>query len=241
MDRNTFLQKIQSNIYTHGYHVTSVAGSILPRFVYTIGCRDLFGADLVFCGGEGYSQNNVTRIISEMVAWLKTGVDWRTVSLQAPGLGSFTLSEVDSSWSKLMTLGIYDVYNTDQAVVLQILPDQQHWTLEIPNTSKQFNAESEPVWQWLVKEWDYPIPSKSSVVTNLKVLYGEKATEVMRWEEDEWEIFSEAPSDIPKDEMRAIPLAILLGIDKSLEPAVHLQPGKGLWRDADELVWNDWQ
>ena len=104
-----------------------------------------------------------------------------------------------------------------------------------------FDVTSEPVWQWLSRKWDYPIPSNFMSLTNLKVLFGEKATEVMRWDKDEWEIFSGAGPDTPKEDMRMVPLGTLIGIDKALEIAVHLDIGKGVWRDTTELEWNDWE
>lgn len=67
------------------------------------------------------------------------------------------------------------------------------------------------------------------------MLYGEKATELTRWETNEWKIFSGSGPDVPKEDIRIIPLAILIGIDKSLEPALHLDVGKGLSRDSVEL------
>jgi hypothetical protein len=33
---------------------------------------------------------------------------------------------------------------------------------------------------------------------------------------------------------------MLLGIDASLDVAVHLAIGQGLWRDAVTLDWNTW-
>jgi hypothetical protein len=62
----------------------------------------------------------------------------------------------------------------------------------------------------------------------------------MRWEEAEWEIFAGAGPDIPKIEMRIVPLGMLLRIDASLDVAVHLAIGQGLWRDAVTLDWNTW-
>ncbi|MGI2909723.1 hypothetical protein, partial [Tolypothrix sp. VBCCA 56010] len=72
------------------------------------------------------------------------------------------------------------------------------------------------------------------------VLYGEKATDVMRWEPNEWEIFSAPAQDIDKKDMRAVPLAILIGIDKTLEPALYLDVEKGLLRDTSDLIWHAW-
>ena len=77
-------------------------------------------------------------------------------------------------------------------------------------------------------------------ITQVSVLMGEPATEVIRWETDEWEIFAGAGPDVPAAEKRIVPLGVLLGLDRALERTVHLAIGKGLWRDAAEGEWQDW-
>jgi hypothetical protein len=62
----------------------------------------------------------------------------------------------------------------------------------------------------------------------------------MRWEEDEWEIFSGAGPEIPESERRVVPLGVLLEADKSLLPAVDLSVETGFWRDGDS-EWNPWK
>ncbi|SHG55930.1 protein of unknown function [Chryseolinea serpens] len=239
-DEIDFFRTIRSNIENHGNHVTLVAGGQTPRFAYTIGCSERFGAELILAGGEFYSKNEVTAIIKRMVDVLRNGAEWQTLSLSVESLGSFSLSITHESWSKIMALGVFDFYKQDGIKVLQILPDEEHHTLDIPDMSTPFDAASQPVWQWLVREWNYAVPRNATVVTDLSVLFGEKATEVMRWDEDGWEIFSDDPSNMAKENMRALPLAILIGIDKSLEPAVYLEVGRGFYRDRVDLTWKDW-
>ncbi|HEY5746979.1 MAG TPA: DUF4262 domain-containing protein [Chryseolinea sp.] len=239
-DKINFFRTIRSNIENHGNHVTLVTGGPTPRFAYTIGCSETFGVELVFAGGAFYSKNEVTTIIGRMIEVLRNGADWQTLALSVDSFGSFSLSRTHESWSKIMTLGVFDFYKQDGIQVLQILPDEEHHTLDIPDMSTAFDVASQPVWRWLVQEWNYPVPRESTVVTDLSVLFGERATEVMRWDEDGWEIFSGDPSEMPKEAMRALPLAILLGIDKSLEPVVYLELGKGFYRDPVELTWQNW-
>ena len=141
----------------------------------------------------------------------------------------------------MLTLGVFDYYNQTGIQVWQILPDDNHRTLDVPDMSQAFEVVSQPIWQWLSRKWNYPVPSGSMSVTDLNVLFGKKATEVTRWETDEWEIFSGAGPDTPKEVMRIVPLGLLLGIDNSLERVVHLEIGKGLWRDDVEFKWNDWE
>jgi hypothetical protein len=240
MERTDFLKTIQSNIDRTGYHVTVVAGISLPRWAYTIGCKESFGFELIFAGGEFYSKDNVGTILNEMIQKLKKGEEWQSLSLNLKSLGSFSLSSVHKTWGEKLALGVYDFYNQSDIQTLQILPDKEHFTIDVPNMSGEFDVNNQSIWKWLVREWDYPIPRDSTVVTNLKVLFGEKATEVMRWEAKEWEIFAGKGPDVQKEDMRALPLAILLGIDNSLEPVIQLKVGKGLWRDTENLVWNPW-
>ena len=240
INRGEMLSKIKANIAQYGYHKTAVTGGELPRFAYTIGCKDTLGVEFVFAGGEYYSYVSTGEIIDNIVSLARSEPDWHNLSMHLVSLGNFSISKADSSWSELLVLGTFDYYNQSEIEVWQILPDKNHHTLDIPDMSQVFNAASQPVWQWLSRKWDYHIPSNSMAVTDLKVLFGEKATEVMRWEQDDWEIFSGAGPDILDEDKRMVPLGVLIGIDKTLEPAVHLPIGKGLWRDSIELEWNDW-
>ncbi len=74
----------------------------------------------------------------------------------------------------------------------------------------------------------------------MNVLRGGRITEVMRWEEDQWEIFSRCGPEIPESERRVIPLGVLLEADKSLLPAVDLRVETGFWRDKEESEWHPW-
>jgi len=241
IERKDFLRRIQSNIDEYGYHVTLVTGMGSPRFAYTIGCKEILGSELIFASGEFYSKDDINSIIDPIVKELKKGIDWQGVSLKINSLGSFSLSKVDKSWTRLIALGAFDFYKQNEIQALQILPDREHRTLDIPDMSGEFDVTSQPIWQSLVREWDYPVPRDSTAVTNLRVLFGEKATEVVRWELDGWEIFAGSAPDVPKEDMRVVPLGVLLGIDNSLMPAIHLKIEEGIWRDVDDLVWHAWE
>jgi hypothetical protein len=77
-------------------------------------------------------------------------------------------------------------------------------------------------------------------LTDLNTLRGGRITEVMRWEEDQWEIFSGSGPEIPESERRVVPLGILLEADKSLLPALELRLETGFWRDKGESEWRPW-
>lgn len=240
MDKKSFKELIQSNIDRHGHHITIVGGGVEPRFAYTIGLHKRLKFELVFAGGVYYLKDEVLRIFQEVVNNLGIDSDYTSKKISVDPLGEFSLSPVDSSWSKLMLLGVFDIYKNSEIGAYQIVPDAAHFTLDIPDMSKKWSLSTEPVWQWLARKWDYEVPEDSQVVTNLGALQGEPITELTRWEDGEWEMFAGAGPDIEKKDMRVVSLGTILGIDKPLLPAIHLEIGKGLWRTDQDSEWQNW-
>lgn len=240
MQKSDLLNRIRSNIAANGYHITVVTGGALPRYAYTIGGTATVGAEFILAGGERYSQAQVGEIIRALVSQVTLAPDGPHVSIPVGALGHFSLVPADASWSIQLLLGAFDYYQRAALRVWQIVPDAPHRTREIPDMSCVFDAAAQPVWQWLARAWDYPVPEDSMAITQVSVLMGEPATEVIRWETDEWEIFAGAGPDVPAAEKRIVPLGVLLGLDRALERTVHLAIGKGLWRDAAEGEWQDW-
>lgn len=226
MTRSEMLDLIRSNIEQHGHHVTLVAQGVVPRFAYTIGLKSKVGAELVFAGASTYSAAQVQQLMNDAASAL------------SPGLKS--LRQVDSSWVKLLLLGALDFYDEPTIPALQILPDKQHWTVEVPDLSLPFAPESAPVWQWLTAPWTLPIPKNSTAVTDINVLRGDRVTEAARWEQDEWELFAGPGSQVPKSEARIVPFATLYAVDPTLISAASLPVGSALWRNPSELEWHDW-
>jgi hypothetical protein len=103
-----------------------------------------------------------------------------------------------------------------------------------------WNTVTARAWRWLHEPWMYPVPINSVVITDLAALRGSRIVEATRWEEDEWEMFSEAGPEIPKDQLRVVPIGILLTADASLAPILDLQLGKGLRRVDPESEWRSW-
>ncbi len=62
----------------------------------------------------------------------------------------------------------------------------------------------------------------------------------MRWEKDDWQVFTQNGNNIDENALRVLPITTILGIDETLFPITKLNIGKGLWRSEDELIWNDW-
>lgn len=235
--RKRALDDIRGNIARSGQHIYMVVGDTAPRWAYTIGVSESVGVELILAGGVFYMRDDVEKIILRSVAHLKATPEREF--FEAAGLGSFTLRKVDSSWARELMLGVFDYYQKRDIQALQIVPDRDHWTVDVPNMSVPWSAHQEPVWKWLREPWTYPVRQDSTAVTDLAALRGDRITEACRWEEDGWELFAGAGPDVTKAEMRVVALGTLLAVDPSLEPVVSLKIGTGLWRD-DASEWHQW-
>lgn len=237
--RRQALDHIRENIARSGHHVYVVSGGVTPRFAYTIGVSESVGIEVILAGAVFYMKDEVVKIINDTVTQLKA--QRHREVFEVSGQGSFTLRRAHATWTTELLLGAFDYYQKGDIPALQIVPDKAHWTIDVPDTSVPWSAATAPVWQWLHEPWTYPVPKDSTATTNLAALRGNRITEVMRWEEDDWEIFAGAGPDVPKDEMRVVPLGSLVAADESLDPVVHLAIGEGLWRDPDlESEWHPW-
>ena len=239
--RNVMLEMIRSNIAKYGHHIYLVLGGPSPRFAYTIGVSPKMGAELIFAGASFYLTEDVKRIINEIVEQLRENNAWHQLSIEVDGLGVFSLRKADASWANTLMLGALDFYNASEIPALQIVPDQAHWTIDIPNLTQSWNAISEPVWQWLYEPWRYSVSELSVAVTNLDALRGEPITEATRWEERQWELFAGAGPDVLREDIREVPLGTLLAGDQSLQVITSLGVGQGLWRDSSQLEWHSWK
>lgn len=238
--KKVMLDKIRSNIANDGQHIYVILGGASPRFAYTIGVSESYKYELILAGALYYSVDEVKKIINGIASELRAGISWQSINFVLESFGSFSLREVDSSWGNKMMLGALDYYNAGGIPALQIVPDEEHWTVDTPNLTKPWSPKIEPIWQWLYQKWQYPVPESSIAITNLDALQGHSITEVMRWEQDHWEMFVGAGPDVPKEEIREVSLGTLLGADQTLFPAANLAIGKGLWRDPSNLKWNPW-
>ncbi|MCK4743626.1 MAG: DUF4262 domain-containing protein [Sulfuriflexus sp.] len=233
-------EEIRSNIANTGHHIYLIMGGSTPRFAYTIGVSKVVGFELILAGAAFYSDDDVSNIINAITVKIRSTNNWPDLKIEVESLGSFSLRKVDPSWGRKLMLGVLDFYNVSEMPALQIIPDQTHWTIDIPDLTQPWSVVAEPVWRWLDEEWEYEIPEQSTVVTNLDALRGGVVTEAMRWEEEQWELFSGAGPDVLNEEIREVPFGTLLGADPSLDFVVNLDVGKGLWRDIDELKWHPW-
>jgi len=239
LKRSKALDVIRNNINLHGHHVYVVSSDTVPRFAYTVGLNERLGLELILAGSIVYMYEDVINILNTIARELQNETSLDEMTIEVDTLGSFSLRKVNPSWSTTLMLGALDFYQVSEISAYQIVPDAAHWTIDVPDLSQPWSAITAPIWKWLHEPWSYPVPSKSVAGTNLDALRGDRITEAMRWEEDEWELYAGAGPDVPKDAMRVVPLGTLVAADRSLEPVVNLGIGEGLWRDADS-AWHPW-
>ena len=239
-NKEELLEVIEFNIQRYGCHIMIVSGGNVPRYAYTIGLHKILGFELVLAGAIFYMKDELYVVMNFIAEVLKKQEGEKNIEISINDLGRFSLSKVDDSWSSMMMLGVFDYYGIESVQAFQIKPDSIHSTLDVPNMAIKWNPLSEPVWQWLNLKWSYSVPENSQVITNLDALRGDAVTELMRWEIDEWEMFSGAGPEIGKDQIRVVPLGLMLGLDDSLKVALDVQIGKGLWRETQTGKWNLW-
>ena len=240
MTKNEALELIRANIVTYGHHLYLVQGGPNPRYIYSIGLRDAIGAELIFAGAAFYSANQGGEIVRRLASMLRESPNRSEADYSLGELGTFSLREVHPTWSSKLILGALDYYKVSVVPALQIVPDAEHQTIDVPYLSRAFSSTVEPIWQWLEKPWDYPVPKDEAVITDLDALRGAPITEVARWEETHWELFPGCATDVAKGDMRVVPFGTLLGADPSLKHVTELMVGKALRREPGDLEWSPW-
>jgi len=239
-DKKLALAQIQSNVARYGHHIYLIPAETVPRFAYTIGISANKGAELILAGASFYSAEEVTHIINTVAANFPSQADWRKLTFQVESLGTFSLRKTELSWTNELLLGALDYYQAAEISAFQIVPDEDHCTIDVPDLSQPWSANVEPVWQWLHEPWRLPISSRSVATTNLGALRGERITEAARWDEDSWELFAGSGPDTPRGEVRSVPLATLLAVDQSLGAVAELDVGRALWRNPSDVHWHRW-
>lgn len=240
MNKEAFHQIIKSNIEKFGYHITYVMADISPAFAYSIGLREKFNFEIIFAGGAYYTRREVEFIITSIADKIFENGGKNFEVIEVGDLGKFSFSSVDHSWSKLLMLGVYDYYKLDEVSAFQIVPDSDHYTFDIPNMSKKFSVESEPVWQWMIKDWEYDVPKDSTVGTDIWFLRGNPITEISKWEDNYWEMYHIPGDVVEKEDIRIVSLGTVLALDPSVLAALKIPLTKGLYRENIDEPWKKW-
>jgi hypothetical protein len=234
-------QDITKGIELYGYFAYLVQGGIKPRYGYTIGLSQLIGSEIIFAGGSLFSMLEVSKIIDYAVSILKLFPTKTDFEVPNSDLGQFKLRPVHSSWTEKLLLGAVEYYKPNSIIACQVVPDESHTTIDVPDLSQSFDPEREPIWQWFTRPWEYNISKKSKAMTDVYVLQGALVIEVARWEVTYWELFSKNGKELDESEVRAIPLATLLGSDPTLSKVVELAVGKGILRTKEDQEWYPWE
>lgn len=237
-------ERIRRNIQDHGRHIYAVFGGDSPRFLYTIGLYEKAGAELLFAGGAIFHDRAVAALLNRVAAMIEDGQDPEALRISCDDLGPVRLVLADQSWVSRLCLGALDYYGCAGLPVWQILPDDAERTsIDIPNTAEPFSGSAHPVWQWLEQDCPYPIPEGSVAITDLDLMLGYAASEAMRWQATQWQVYSGDKPDSAADTYH-VPLATLLAFDASLLPALDLGVGRGLIREFDAKgiagPWSPW-
>jgi hypothetical protein len=239
LDRAQALQRIERNIRQSGFHLYIITAGSSPRYAYTIGLSQSLGAELILAGAVGYLLDDVKRIIDEVRRRQAHAPSLASV-MTLDALGSFTLRAVHDSWARSLMLGAFDYYKGASIVAWQIVPDDGHRTIDVPDLAREQSADAEPAWRWLAEPWPYAVPEASNAMVDPAALRGARITEATRWEEDYWELFAVPGPDVERDDARLVPLGTLLATDPSLSPILDLEIGGALWRDDEDGDWNVW-
>lgn len=230
--------RIERSVATHGYHLNVVQAGASPRFAYTIGLLDELGHELVFAGGVLYMLREVQAIVSAAVERLRSGpAPALDEPIAVPALGRFTLRAASADWVAALLLGAVSYYGDRPVLALQLVPDDDHWTLDVPKLSSPWSALTEPVWKWHYEEWPYPVPRKSVAATGLAEMRGAPILAASRWEDDYWELFAKPGAVVDAKDARFVPLGVLVAFDPSLEPVVHLEVGASIRRRDRGKRW----
>lgn len=237
-NKNKYIQLIDSNIKKCGYHIYAIKDlGPLPRFEYSIGLKKELGFELILAGALLYTDKEVKTILDEIIVKLKENKSLNRVTVS---LGTFSLRNVDTTWIKELMLGALDYYDIDTIKTLQILPEEEYFTIDIPDLSKKYSPENEPVWKWLTEDWIYDIPSSSICAVDLDALRGKVIVEAVRWDDDYWEISSDESNELVEENSRFISLGIILESDSSNKIIGTLSINEGASRIGTSDKWEIW-
>lgn len=239
MNRDSMLRKIRKNIRESGFHIYGIDGGPSPRYFYTIGISEVVGFEILFAGGYFFETEDAAEMMS---CCAKLVVKDKTSSELAFKRGknacTLALRCVDRSWQEITAYGVADYYEKDDIPILQLVPENKFSTLDVPDMSLPFEPNREPAWQWLVNDWQFEVPEDSTAITNLDALRGKTLTEVVRWEDNTWAIFSGTGQSQSK--VRQVPIGVLLARDSSLGFLSKMKVDDGFWREPGSKKWNVW-
>lgn len=138
------LKEIRKHIAQHGSHTYVVTGGGYPHFGYTIGLTESLGAELILAGSYFYRLDDVSKVIESVKGPLSPPVDWNTTRAETESWGTFSFRKADTSWATALMLGAFDYYSGKSVEAYQIVPDEAHWTIDVPDLSQPWSPTHTP-------------------------------------------------------------------------------------------------
>jgi hypothetical protein len=230
-ERELLHAHIRVEIATSGQYAALVQDGQTPRVGYTVGLTEADLPEVVLAGGMALLAKPVLRTLKAAAVVSRAGRLADGGFLDLPGVGSLRAFAVHPSWARLLLGRARDFYARDDIPALQLVPDGDLRTVEVPDMSVAWDPEREPIWRWLVERWESDLPPDALVVCDLDALRGTPIAQAARWEDAQWQMFTATTGEVSPDLVRVVPLATLLTIDPSLEPVTRLRVGDAIVRE----------
>lgn len=235
-------EEVFDRVRRRGWHQYRILAGPLPSWSYSIGCWESYGSpELVFAGGNFFTAAQTNSLFSELVARARdqapaAGALWTTEAV-----GPVAFAPVHTSWVQQLLLGAEDFYGDRPYERLQVLPDAEFRTIDVPDLAQPFDAAREPAWRWLDEPWPYRLGKATFVVTDLRALHGAPVLSVHRHHDgaagSPWDLFAMEEDVIPNQVARAAPLGVLIAHDRSLDVVERLEPGQAARRPDGTSAW----
>lgn len=238
--QSSFFKTIQQNIKSHGVHITLVKQSSVPRYAYTIGLYPVLGYELILAGDCLLSGSEVFDILNYISKNILENENKELQSLVHYEQHTFIMQTSHNEWSFQLALGAMDYYKLSSVPILQVLPSRELYTIDVPDMTSSLIHQQTSCWNVLISPWPYNISPTSTAIADVYALKGSRITELMRVEEDEWEMFSGPGPNFDSSEVRVVPINVLLSHDQTLKESLTLEIGKGLYRDEQQTSWQQW-
>jgi len=232
--------EVNDKVQSDGYYLSVMQQSTVPRYIHSIGGKDLLGFEIILAGAILFLLDDALFIIRQAINRCLNVADPSTLRINLGSFGSFNFARVDQSWTETLFTDAIEYFGDCNFDAFQLLPDTSHTSIDVPRLDIAVAVGREPVWRWLREPWQFQIPEASTAVTNFDALRGYPVTEASRWEPDEWDLFAGSGPDTPDREVRVVPIGTLLAVDETLHPVISLDVGQSLWRDEKGGIWNDW-
>jgi hypothetical protein len=230
-ERELLHAHIRVEIATAGVYAALVQDGQTPRVGYTVGLTEDDLPEVVLAGGMALLAKPVLRTLKSSAVVSRAGRLADGGFLNLPGVGPFRAFTAHPSWARLLLGRARDYYERDDIPALQLVPEGDLRTLDVPDMTAPWDPDAEPIWRWLVEEWDSELPRDALAVTDLDALRGVPIAQAGRWEWSQWQMFTPTTGEVSPDVVRVVPLATLLTIDPSLEPVTRLRVGDVIRRD----------